>query len=57
MVYLPFIVRRWVRGEGILDRTWGGLLTVLGPYCVSLAAEIAEALGVEECLSSQGKCE
>ena len=44
-----------MRGDGIYDRTWGGLLAVLRPHCGSLAAEIAEALGVEESFHSWGK--
>ena len=48
--------RRWLRGEGVQDRTWGGLLAVLNKYCTSLAAEIGDVLGVErQPCSSWGK--
>ena len=47
------ILQRWMRGEGIPNRTWGGLLSVLRVHCVSLAESVEEALTEEE--AEQGK--
>ena len=42
------ILRRWVQGKGIPDRTWRGLLGVLKVHCVSLAESVEETLRAEE---------
>ena len=42
------ILRRWLQGKGIPDRTWGGLLGVLRVHCVALAENVEEALTAEE---------
>ena len=47
------ILQRWIRGEGIPDRTWRGLLHVLRVHCVSLAESVEEAMTAEE--AEQGK--
>ena len=47
------ILGRWVRGEGMPDRTWRELLSVLKVHCVSLAESVEEALTAEE--AEQGK--
>ena len=47
------ILGRWVRGEGMPDRTWRELLSVLKVHCVSLAERVEEALTAEE--AEQGK--
>ena len=47
------ILGRWVRGEGMPDRTWRELLSVLKVHCVSLAERVEEALTAEE--TEQGK--
>ena len=47
------ILRRWLQGEGIPDRTWRGLLRVLRMYCRKLAERVEEALTAEE--AEQGK--
>ena len=41
------ILRRWVQGKGIADRTWRGLLGVLRIHCPGLAQDIDEALRAE----------
>ena len=38
------ILRRWVQGEGIADRTWRGLLGVLRLHCPGLCQDIEESL-------------
>ena len=38
------VLGRWVRGEGMRDRTWRGLLTVLKKHCVMLAERMEETL-------------
>ena len=48
------ILGRWVRGEGIPDRSWRGLLGVLRVHCGALADRVEEALTAEE--AEQGKC-
>ena len=48
------ILGRWIRGEGIPDRTWQGLLGVLKvAHCIKLAESVEEALTAEE--AEQGK--
>ena len=42
------ILQRWIRGEGIPDRSWHGLLRVLRVHCVSLAESVEEALTAEQ---------
>ena len=41
------ILGRWVRGKGIADRTWHGLLGVLRVHCPGLAQDIEETLRSE----------
>ena len=41
------ILRRWMGGQGIPDRTWRGLLGVLRVHCLSLAESVEEALTPE----------
>ena len=48
------ILGRWVRGEGIPDCSWRGLLGVLRVHCGALANRVEEALMAEE--AEQGKC-
>ena len=48
------ILGRWVRGEGIPDCSWRGLLGVLRVHCGALADRVKEALTAEE--DEQGKC-
>ena len=48
------ILGRWVRGEGIPDCLWRGLLGVLRVHCGALADRVEEALTAEE--DEQGKC-
>ena len=48
------ILRRWLQGKGIRDRTWRGLLGVLRVHCGTLASRVKEALRAEE--AEQGKC-
>ena len=47
------ILGRWVRGEGMSDRSWRGLLGVLRVHCGALADRVEEALTAEE--AEQGK--
>ena len=48
------ILRRWIQGKGIPDRTWKGLLCVLrNVRCISLADSVDEVLTEEE--AEQGK--
>ena len=47
------ILRRWLQGKGIPDRTWRGLLCVLRMYCRNLAESVEEALTAEKV--EQGK--
>ena len=48
------ILRRWIQGEGIPDRTWKGLLSVLRSVRhIALADSVEEALTEEE--AEQGK--
>ena len=47
------ILQRWIRGEGVPDRSWRGLLGVLRVHCVSLAERVEQALTAEEV--EQGK--
>ena len=47
------ILGRWVRGEGIPDRSWQGLLGVLRVHCGALADRVKEVLTAEE--AEQGK--
>ena len=47
------ILRRWIQGKGIPDRTWRGLLGVLRVHCAALAESVEEALTAEE--ADQGK--
>ena len=42
------ILRRWVRGEGIPDCSWRGLLSVLRVHCRALAESMEEVLIAEE---------
>ena len=42
------ILTRWMRGDGIPDQTWEGLLTVLRAHCRTLAESVEEALTAEE---------
>ena len=50
------ILSRWVRGRGIADRTWRGLLGVLNLHCKALAESVEEALTVKEATDTeQGK--
>ena len=44
------ILGRWIRGEGILDHSWRGLLGVLRVHCGEALAQ-----SVEEVLIKQGK--
>ena len=48
------ILGRWVRGEGIPDCSWRGLLGVLRVHCGALANRVEEALMAEE--AEKGKC-
>ena len=41
------ILSRWVQGQGIVDRTWHGLLGVLKLHCKELAESVQEALTVD----------
>ena len=41
------ILRCWVQGRGIADRTWRGLLGVLRVHCPGLAEDIEETLRAE----------
>ena len=47
------ILGRWLRGEGMSDRSWRGLLGVLRVHCRALADRVEEALMAEE--AEQGK--
>ena len=48
------ILRRWIQGKGIPDRTWKGILCVLrNVRCISLADSVDEVLTEEE--AEQGK--
>ena len=48
------ILRRWIKGKGIPDRTWKGLLCVLrNVRCISLADSVKDILTEEE--AEQGK--
>ena len=47
------ILKRWLRGEGILDRSWCAILGVLRVHCGALADRVKEALTEEE--AEQGK--
>ena len=47
------ILQRWIRGNGIADHTWQGLLGVLRVHCRALAENVEEALTAEE--AQQGK--
>ena len=47
------ILGRWVRGEGMSDRSWRGLLGVLREHCGALADRVEEVLTAEE--AEQGK--
>ena len=38
------ILREWVQGRGMNDKSWKGLLGVLDQYCPALATEIKDAL-------------
>ena len=50
------ILRCWVQGQGIADRTWRGLLGVLKLHCKALAESVEEALTVKEATDTkQGK--
>ena len=42
------ILQRWVNGQGIVDRTWLGLLGVLRVHCAALAQSVEEALTADE---------
>ena len=42
------ILQRWVNGQGIVDRTWLGLLGVLRVHCTALAQSVEEALNADE---------
>ena len=42
------ILRRWLQGKGISDRTWQGLLGVLRVHCVALAESVEEVLTEKE---------
>ena len=42
------ILKCWMRGDGIPDQTWEGLLTVLRVHCRTLAESVEEALTAEE---------
>ena len=42
------ILRRWLQGKGIPDRTWRGLLGVLKVHCVALAESVEEVLTAEQ---------
>ena len=48
------ILRRWVQGKGISDRTWRGLLGVLRVHCPGLAEEIEETLRADTAVRSMG---
>ena len=43
------ILSNWLQGKGISDRTWGGLIKVLKSFCRTLAEDIEEVVGVEDC--------
>ena len=47
------ILQHWIRGEGIRDRSWRGLLNILRVHCGALAEIVEEALTAEE--AEQGK--
>ena len=47
------ILQRWIQGNGIQDRTWRGLLSVLRVHCGALAESVEEALTGE--LPERGK--
>ena len=47
------ILKRWLRGEGIPDRSWQTILGVLRVHCGALAESVEEALTAEEV--EQGK--
>ena len=47
------ILRRWLQGRGIHNRTWQGLLEVLKVHCMSLAENVEEALTREAVTISQ----
>ena len=44
------ILRRWLQGKGISDRTWQGLLGVLRVHCVALAESVEEVLTEKEAI-------
>ena len=46
------ILQRWVNGQGIVDRTWHGLLRVLRVHCAALAQSVEEALTADEATDS-----
>ena len=48
------ILKHWLRGEGMSDRSWRGLLGVLREHCGALADRVEEVLTAEE--DEQGKC-
>ena len=48
------ILSRWVRGKGIADCTWQGLLGVLRIHCPGLAQDMEETLRTETADSSLG---
>ena len=48
-----YILKRWLLGRGIRDRSWQGLLSVLRVHCRALAESVEEALTAEE--AEQGK--
>ena len=46
------ILTRWINGQGIVDRTWLGLLGVLRVHCAALAQSVEEALTADEATDS-----
>ena len=46
------ILQRWVNGQGIVDRSWHGLLGVLRVHCAALAQSVEEALTADETTDS-----
>ena len=42
------ILKRWLQGEGLPDRTWRAILGVLRVHCGALADRVEEALTAEE---------
>ena len=47
------ILRCWIQGKGIPDRTWRGLLGALKLHCLVLAESVEKVLMTEE--AEQGK--